>query len=743
MHQQREALRPMEMNSENESFFKKYLYPLLIIALLSIIGVGLYFENTSLVRQIENLQKLSQICSQQISLLHQIQADLSIVQPSPLENNSDSTLTSSIDLKTPTLHLVPRSEEARLAWEQMEKNNSILEQGGEHATQPLPPRIRGESLTTIFTLQKNLHEQFTPLLKTPIETSLEESLRLLNQSHENRLKLKNEIETLNARISTEIETLRNQSTLVHQGAFGAFLLSALVGLGTFFTMVRRSTDHAQHVFLQLKDSNEALTKTSSALRQYKLETELIFKTIRQGLFLMNRDFQIGSNHTEELISIFQTKELTGMTLTGVLQRILSEKMYRTCCDYLEMLFDSSKRERTLVKINPLDEIEVHFPDGSGGFQTKFLCFNFNRVVSDQNEIHQVFVSVRDITEQIQLTRQLQASEKRKERQFLLLMGILHVKSEDLQKFTEQTLQEIDQINAEMKAENLSGVTLGIAQDAMLRQRMNGTFRKVHAIKGNATYLGLDYFVHITNEIEDRINELKNTPRLSGEDFLGLVLQVSELKNALHEIEDLKIRLLSLREAKLGHPVVESSVTLEAGLENLCRTLSRQTDKIAKIELSGFHSDAIPAHRTEIIKQTLIQFIRNSFSHGIEATTERESKGKDPTASISVLGHYDSAQRSYHLVYRDDGKGFDTDLIRRACLNHGFLTMQEAQSVSDDEIIPYIFKPQVTTTPEADQLSGRGVGLDLVHHQIVNELGGTIQTAHQKEAFCEFRVTIPC
>jgi HPt (histidine-containing phosphotransfer) domain-containing protein len=719
-------------------------------------GLGFYHQSNSFHRSSLRVENAFKICVQQVILSEKIHVSLvSLSAPLPASIvPSEPKLDPSIALPTPNglspQEPVPSApaphphvDDLKIVFDQLARNTTLLEKGEGDETEPLPLNVRGNAISKLTEMQGKLQEEISPLLKSPIEITTEDFIALVRRADEQRQKIQREWESFQERALQEKKELEEHFQLFNLLSLASFFLSGLLALGTFLIVVKPSSDRADQTLADLHASQSAHHKTATALDQYKLETELIFKTIRQGLFLMNREFQIGRNHTEELTSIFESRELAGMTLTGILQRILSEKMYRTCFDYVEMLFDPTKRERTLTKINPMDEIEVHFPDGAGGFRTKFLCFNFNRVVSGQNEIHQVFVSVRDVTQQIQLTKQLQASEKRKERQFLLLMGILHVKSEDLQKFTEQTILEIESINAEMKAENLSGVILGIAQDAMLRQRMNGVFRKIHAIKGNATYLGLDYFVHITNEIEDRINELKNTPRLSGEDFLGLVLQISELKNALHEIEDLKLRLLSLREAKLGHPAVESSTSLEEGLQNLCKTLSRQTEKSAQMDLRGFHSGEIPQHRHEIIQQTLIQFIRNSFSHGIESAEDRIAKQKDPVASISITGNYDSAKRLYKLGYRDDGKGFDTDLIRRSCLNHGFLTLQEVQSATDEQIIPYIFKPQVTTTPEADQLSGRGVGLDLVYHQIVNELGGHIQTSHLKDSFCEFHVTIPC
>ncbi len=196
------------------------------------------------------------------------------------------------------------------------------------------------------------------------------------------------------------------------------LLNFALTIFHFFGKLRRSDAEIEAANRGLLESNDALAATTYQLAEAKQEADLILSTVRQGMLLASRDGTIGEQHSAELTEIFRTDQLAGYNFLHLLQRIMSEKLYLTTRDYFDMLFDPSKKEKLLNKINPLARVELNFNRPEGGFITKHLEFTFRRIrAAEGEEIARVFVAVRDITQQVELEERLKQIEQRKEHQF--------------------------------------------------------------------------------------------------------------------------------------------------------------------------------------------------------------------------------------------------------------------------------------------------------------------------------------
>ncbi len=103
-----------------------------------------------------------------------------------------------------------------------------------------------------------------------------------------------------------------------------------------------------------------------------------------------------------------------------------------------------------------------------------------------------------------------------------------------------------QINQTLKAEDFIAAAGGSRQTAALRGRLDQVFRSVHNIKGNADFLKLDQFSKAAHTFEDTITDLKNRPRLAGDDFLSIAIHQADLRNDLAEVRDLADKLVGLR-----------------------------------------------------------------------------------------------------------------------------------------------------------------------------------------------------
>jgi len=151
-----------------------------------------------------------------------------------------------------------------------------------------------------------------------------------------------------------------------------------------------------------------MRKEEAVSNRQRKETADILRTVNEGLFLLDKDLKVGSERSLALNQIFRREEFTGFTFDQLLKEIVPEKTLRTAMDYVALLWGDRVNEKLVKTINPLNEVEVHFDNASGGFDTHFLEFDFNRVKAEGSLSH-LLVTVNDVTKRVMLSRELQES----------------------------------------------------------------------------------------------------------------------------------------------------------------------------------------------------------------------------------------------------------------------------------------------------------------------------------------------
>lgn len=142
---------------------------------------------------------------------------------------------------------------------------------------------------------------------------------------------------------------------------------------------------------------------------------------------------------------------------------------------------------------------------------------------------------------------------------------------------------------------------------------------------------------------------------------------------------------------------------------------------------------------EDIKIPLIHIIRNSIDHGIETPKERTALGKNPTGKITINAlHHNN---KIIIKISDDGRGVDIEKIRKKIVELNLASKEEAANLKDEEIIGYIFTPGFSTQEEITDISGRGMGLNIVNNTI-NELNGKINIISNKNKGTDIIIELP-
>lgn len=171
---------------------------------------------------------------------------------------------------------------------------------------------------------------------------------------------------------------------------------------------------------------------------------------------------------------------------------------------------------------------------------------------------------------------------------------------------------------------------------------------------------------------------------------------------------------------------------------MIRDLSKKLGKKMELYMTGEDTEL---DRTVIdeIGDPLMHLLRNAADHGLENTEERIRLGKPETGSIFL----DAYQEGNNVVIevRDDGGGIDVDNVRRKAIEKGTITEEQSEDMTDKEIIELLFKPSFSTTEVISDVSGRGVGLDVVKTGIEN-LGGSIETKTELGEGSNFIIRLP-
>ena len=142
---------------------------------------------------------------------------------------------------------------------------------------------------------------------------------------------------------------------------------------------------------------------------------------------------------------------------------------------------------------------------------------------------------------------------------------------------------------------------------------------------------------------------------------------------------------------------------------------------------------------EAINDPLTHLVRNSVDHGIEAPAERKKLGKSEVGLVILKAYHEAGQVVIEIS--DDGKGLDGDSLAASAVNKGLITAEQVQAMSDKEKVNLIFLPGFSTAKEVTDVSGRGVGMDVVKTNL-DQLGGNVDIISEKNAGTTISIKLP-
>jgi two-component system, chemotaxis family, sensor kinase CheA len=171
---------------------------------------------------------------------------------------------------------------------------------------------------------------------------------------------------------------------------------------------------------------------------------------------------------------------------------------------------------------------------------------------------------------------------------------------------------------------------------------------------------------------------------------------------------------------------------------LVRDVARQCGREVELVVSGEDTD-LDKGILDAIAEPLTHLVRNAVSHGIESSEERRKAGKSPQGQIRLNAYH----QGNHVILEvaDDGRGIDAQKIRTKALELGLATPEEAARLSETEVLDFIFRPGFSTAEQVTEISGRGVGMDVVQ-SVLHRLKASVHVETHPGQGTTFRLKLP-
>lgn len=227
-------------------------------------------------------------------------------------------------------------------------------------------------------------------------------------------------------------------------------------------------------------------------------------------------------------------------------------------------------------------------------------------------------------------------------------------------------------------------------------------------------------IEAASDLQDLRSSLSETSR----EAKTLLLQNSRIQTELND------RLMDTRMVPFSRIVPR--------LQRMTRQIGGELGKKIKLDV-GLVEGEMDRQVLDQILSPLEHILRNAIDHGIESEADREAAGKDITGTIGLDVKRDGA----HMVMRisDDGKGVDVEAVRRKAIENGLVNESKVESMDEKSLLDLIFAPGFSTARALTQISGRGVGMDVVRSK-VRELGGSVEIESEAGKGTTFKLYLP-
>jgi len=474
----------------------------------------------------------------------------------------------------------------------------------------------------------------------------------------------------------------------------------------------------------------------------------ILDNIDQGLLTVNFDSTINAEYSRAAVNMLRVDDLQAKSFIDTL--CLDSTQKDEWDDWVQLVRARHKTMRwdKLLKIAPVTEWTICREDGT----ELVLSFSYQKVFDRNGELSRLMVLVHDATESRRIGKIVQEEQLRHENEVRTILGLVNNLPELINDFFRDLDDRFSLIHYHLDQIQSTPQLVDHAIVAAL-------FRDFHTIKGNAASYGFEQLGRLAHHSEDVLELL----RIPGHENVGDAIQtlmrlLAEMRQERNSIEQTSQMLrggkdslvVCVAERKIAHvqrlartimresgsldssifyPLVEACdqlrrVSLGKLADKYAHMVERVGEKLGKKVIFSCRPAEMEVEPTFFLgfNEPLIHILRNAVDHGIETTTERIALGKTPEGHVILEVH--EMDGFYVLEVQDDGYGIHPESLVSRALEKGLLTEAAARTLSRRQKLELIYLPGLSTKDEVSEISGRGVGMDVVKNGIEG-MGGRI------------------
>jgi len=262
-----------------------------------------------------------------------------------------------------------------------------------------------------------------------------------------------------------------------------------------------------------------------------------------------------------------------------------------------------------------------------------------------------------------------------------------------------------------------------SDDAGLETKAESSFTKETSLRVNISLL--DSLMNLAGELVLSRNQLIQSIASSNEHGLDMAKQRIDIVTS--ELQD---AIMLTRMQPIGK--------VFSKFPRVVRELAKDLGKEVKLDLEGKEVE-LDKSIIEGLNDPLTHMIRNSVDHGVETPDDRKAAGKKETGRVLMRAYHEAGQINIEII--DDGKGIDGDVLAYKAIEKGLLTEEQVEAMSDKDRVNLIFLPGFSTAKTISDVSGRGVGMDVVKSNL-DALGGVVDVQSVVGEGTTFRIKLP-
>ena len=487
---------------------------------------------------------------------------------------------------------------------------------------------------------------------------------------------------------------------------------------------------------------EEINKTQHALKRerdkarylyeniYK-QSQVVFENVVQGIFLLNKEHRISKLYSRAMETIFNTKKIPGETLVDFMRTLLIPRDLEALEMFMKHLFNPDIDEEVVNQLNPVEQVKI-FTESNGMVNTKYIRLAFTRIENRKGEIMQIMVSVSDETEGVLLQQKLEEADEKKKMEMEQMLSILKIDPALLRGFIVNSRKVLKSISEKYEEHDPT---------EEIKELLTFTFQIIHNLKGNSIVIGLQILTDRFHKIEDAITKLEDNPKVVGSDFLNILYEINEVDMIIANMGEMLRKVANIYNKFSSEEQSDTNYDLIDSVKRGLIRMSEESGKAVNFVFNNEKNLSIPKLIQDPVKDVMIQLMRNSIAHGIEAPNVRIAKRKLIKGTIEISLDEAEGGKELVLTYKDDGSGLNTAQIVEKAITKKLISESERDKITQDQIIDLLFSDGFSTTENADEYSGRGHGLGVIKTKIA-ELNGSFEINFERGQFFEMVIYLP-